>query len=97
MLGFQRLTYATGDRTFFPWLCLLCTHIVEAWFWWMLAIQTGALNGKSVEDFLLDVVSFKVGHPHFFFVLILVPLFVLLFFIDGPEKPRQKSTNNKHE
>jgi hypothetical protein len=89
-LGFQRLTYATGDRQFWPWVFLVLTHVVEAWMWWTIGIQAGYLDGyESVTDFVVAVAT--ANHAEKFSkILLIVPVLILVFLVTGPESSSTK-------
>lgn len=89
MLGLQRLTFATGDRGFWPWVCLVLTHVIESWFWWSLALQTNVIGTQTIDSFLMDVLTFKIDRPNnnYFLLLIVVPSFVVMFFLAGWAPP----------
>ena len=87
-LGLQRLTFATSDRGFFPWLCLVVTHVIESIFWWKLAFINNIIGDQPIDAFLMDVVTFKHGHSHYFILLVLVPSFVVMFLLAGWEKTK---------
>lgn len=92
-LGFQRLTFATGNRTFWPWVFLLLTHVVEAWMWWTLGLEAGYMTGYlNVQDMVKDIATFNHVKP-FSFILLLVPAIVGLFLIAGPESEKKKKQN----
>mmetsp|Transcript_28624 Transcript_28624/g.48336 ORF Transcript_28624/g.48336 Transcript_28624/m.48336 type:complete len:149 (+) Transcript_28624:60-506(+) len=94
-LGFQRLTYATGDRQFWPWVFLMLTHIVEAWMWWTLGIEAGYMDGyDSVPDFVQAAVTRK--HPKAFsMILVFVPVIIAILLISGPESGKDSSNDKK--
>jgi hypothetical protein len=89
-LGFQRLTYATGDRQFWPWVFLVLTHVVEAWMWWTIGYHEGYLDGfESVTDFF--VAAATSSNPDVFTkVLLIVPVLILVFLVTGPESNSAK-------
>ena len=90
-LGFQRLTYATGDRHFWPWVFLVLTHLVEAWLWWTLGLEAGYMTGySSVLEMVKDIATMQHAKSPFALLLLLVPVIVGIFLLTGPESPRDK-------
>ena len=99
MLGFQRLTYATSKATFISWIWLLCTHVVEAAFWWVFAMDPSFSKGLPLDQLLTEVVTLKTSAGFHAPLVLLGPgLLVLFFALHGP--PKQHKTDKqggKHE
>lgn len=95
-LGFQRLTFATGDRTFWPWVFLLLTHLIETWMWWTLGLEAGYMNGYAgTSEMLVDIVTMNHKKSPFAILLVLVPVIVGVFLVAGPEVESAGSKNPK--
>ncbi|RYY81919.1 hypothetical protein EON63_14450 [archaeon] len=87
-LGFNRLSWATGNGGLGPWLCLVGTHIAEMIYLWGIAFTSTHFNTRSIpfEEFVQKVVKFEVGNKESTLVLCVVPVLVFLSIIHGPYK-----------
>ncbi len=95
-LGFQRVSWATGNRTVGSWLCLIGTHASEAIMFWSLALQP-PFNKASLPfpQFLAALVQGKITDRFSTFVLLFVPILVVFFVLSGPgNKTKSASKRN---
>ena len=79
MLGLQRLTWATvnGETSFYSWIVLITTHIIECAVWYILALE---VNNLDVMSLIMKSITLELGgFP--FVVLIGVPVLCLIFII----------------
>lgn len=96
VLGLQRLTYSTGDGGLLPWLCLVATHAFETVFWWYVAIDMGYLNGTTVPDLFLKLVTQRTkADIHVFVLLFFVPCIAIICTFAGPSSAKATAENKK--
>ncbi len=95
-LGFQRVSWATGNKNFGSWLCLIGTHASEAIMFWSFAMQpTFNKANLNFVDFLVALVQFKVGTPFTTFILLFVPFMVVYFILCGPGTAKKNKPSAK--
>jgi hypothetical protein len=83
-LGFQRVSWALGNRNFGSWLCLIGTHMSEAIMFWSFALLTKNPNNLSFPDFFQQLIQQKIVDTYSTFVLLFVPALVVYFLLCGP-------------
>ena len=83
-LGLLRITWAVSGKTFYSWLCILLTHIIEATYLWNLALGSHFnTKGLALPDLAKDLITGTYNIPSTV-LLFLVPGFVLFFLLCGP-------------
>lgn len=93
-LGFHRVSWATGNKSFGAWLCLVGTHTVEGILLWTLALlPTFNRQNLQVFEFIKQLVQGKITDPFNTFVLIFVPSLVIFLILSGPPSARKAKTN----
>jgi hypothetical protein len=93
-LAFQRLSWASGNRNFGAWFCVIGTHATEATFLWSLALTTFNKANLPPIDFLKALVKLEVADPFSTFVLLFVPLLVVYLTLGGPGGEKKKAKKN---
>jgi hypothetical protein len=84
-LGIQRLSWALGNGGFWPWLCLIASHVIESVMWWTFALLPEFRRDMSIVDLCIDVVCVRsIGGVHAVIVLYLVPVLIGIFILTGP-------------
>ena len=92
-LGLVRLTFATGNLTFLPWVALVLTHVIECYLWWSLALAP-TFNKDSLSAVELAKEAVTLNLPGGFqtaLQLVGVPVLIVLFLILGPRKATNKA------
>lgn len=91
-LGFHRVSWATGNKSFGAWLCLVGTHAVEGILLWTLALlPTFNRDNLPVFEFIKQLVQGKITDPFNTFVLIFIPCLVTFLVLSGPpRRPKNK-------
>ena len=98
ILGLQRIGYATieskGDKSkmFFPWVCLVLTHVVETMFWYATAMNQprwqirNSKNMGARDMFLTALLTLNSSNEGItnFILLCGVPLTTISFAFWGP-------------
>jgi hypothetical protein len=94
-LAFQRLSWASGNRNFGAWLCVVGTHMTEAIFLWSLALLP-TFNKANLPpiEFLKALVQLEAADPFSTFVLLFVPLLVAYLTLGGPGGEKKKAKKN---
>lgn len=85
----KKLIFIEGNGGFWAWVCLVGTHLIETNLWYSLAIEAGAIQNASFQDFITEVAKFQKG-KNYFILLIIVPAITLLFFLSGPNSKKKK-------
>lgn len=95
-LGFQRVSWATGNRSVGSWLCLIGTHASEGIMFWSLALQPSFNKGNlPFFEFLKALVQLKITNPFSTFILLFIPFSVVYFALCGPGKEKSKKPTSK--
>lgn len=79
-LGLQRLTFSAVSANILSWVCLIGTHMVEAWLWWSLAIEKYQVDTSS-HNFteMISITLSRVKNQSEYVLLYGVPFLCLLF------------------
>jgi hypothetical protein len=90
-LGLLRVSWAVSGKTFFSWLCVVFTHVIETVALWSLALSPH-FNKTRLElpQFIEAVVTMKFD-PKPTALLLAVPAFVLIFLLSGPGIKKNKN------
>lgn len=93
-LGLVRLTFAFGNMTVGPWICLIATHVVEMGLWWGLALRPDFnTKGLSIIDLAKEAIQLKLpGGALTAVQLIGVPFLIVLFLALGPSTPNKSAS-----
>eukprot|EP01039_Chlorochromonas_danica_P001369 gene1369-1490_t len=99
-LGLLRLSFATSEGGWGPWLCIVAAHAMETATIWSLALTGKQFNplGYDLLTLMKKVLRVEVGTVETSLVLIAVPLLLLLCLLHGPGRSNAgRSTQRKHK